>query len=88
MAKSNLEKQFAEHEVRDEKRFASIHDTVRKEVRESHDSITKAIVGLEQQVKITNGKVSSLDRFRWTLLGMGIVITAIVVPLFLQMINK
>ena len=86
--KSNLEKQFADHEKQDVKRFASIHDTIRKEVRESHDSITKAIVGLEQQVKITNGKVSSLDRFRWTLLGMGIVITAIVVPLFLQMINK
>lgn len=64
-----------------------IHDerTDRELLRELWRVVT---VELVPQVKATNGRVTKLERFQWSILGGLTVVSAIVVPLFLRMLAE
>ena len=62
--------------------LASLDDT---QWRVYHGRMLREVLA---QVRSTNGRVSSLERFRYTAAGGLGVVTAVVVPLFVRMVAR
>lgn len=50
-------------------------------------TVTNTGARIEKQVQRTNGRVTSLEKFRWGLLGGFTVITAVIVPIFIHLVT-
>lgn len=65
----------------------SDHDILR-DIWYSMDEILKRhLPEIRDQVKTTNGRVSSLEKFRYAIVGGLAVVTAVVVPLFVKVVS-
>ena len=49
-------------------------------------SLWGMIIDIKAQVERTNGRVSSLEKYRWAAMGGITVVTAVVVPIFLKLV--
>lgn len=63
--------------------FAHDERTDRELLRQLWQVVTYELV---PQVQRTNGRVTKLERFQWTIVGGLTVVSAIVVPLFLRVV--
>ncbi len=49
--------------------------------------VWKSMWEIEQQARLTNGRITSLEKFKWMSAGGLLVISAFVVPLFLNAVS-
>ena len=61
---------------------------LRSDLDEKHQEHTRQFSDLLVQAKITNGRVSKLENWRWAMIGGIAVLSAIVVPILLNLIQK
>ena len=54
---------------------------------EKHQTIISSLERIETQVKYTNGRVTTLEKFMWAVVGVTSVFTALIIPVFLKMIK-
>jgi hypothetical protein len=64
--------------------FASAPQTDREILRD----LWHRTRSIEEQTKMTNGRVTRLERFMWAAGGGLLVISAIVVPLFVRLVSE
>ena len=87
MKKNNLQslsRQFAEHEIRDKESFNSLNQSIRN----FHDSLKVDLIEIKLETKKTNGRINKLENLKYIMIGALAVITAIVVPLLLNILSK
>lgn len=60
-----------------------------QEVRqeEKHQVVVSTLERIETQVLRTNGRVTTLEKFMWVVVGVTGVFTALIIPVFLKMIK-
>ena len=65
--------------------FAHDERSDREVLRELWRVVTAELV---PQVKATNGRVTKLEKFQWTIVGGLTVVTATLVPIFIRMVME
>ncbi len=59
-----------------------------REIREHWHNVNGKLQEILLQTKLTNGRVTSLERYRYTLMGAVVVLSAIALPIMFWMLLK
>ncbi len=93
-----LEQAMKQHVTNDNKRFAEFgmkldkyHEENRARLQELSFDMkgqNKELAEIKQQTITTNGRVSKLENWKYILIGGLAVVSAVIIPLFLQLFQK
>lgn len=59
-----------------------------REIRSFHEELRNDIKEIKTQVKTTNGRVSSLEQWKWFISGGLAILTMLVVPVILMLVGR
>lgn len=62
-------------------------ENMENKITDKHNQLIESLDRIETQVKYTNGRVTTLEKFMWVVVGVTSVFTALIIPVFLKMIK-
>lgn len=62
-------------------------ENMENKITDKHNQLVETLDRIETQVKYTNGRVTTLEKFMWIVVGVTSVFTALIIPVFLKMIK-
>ena len=59
-----------------------------EDVRTQFTEVKDTLIEIKIQTQKTNGRVGSLENYKWFLLGMGCIITVLLIPILIALIQS